>query len=51
MFVIPLMLILPLFMGIDGIIFAEPISDLLACLIAVFFIRREFKKINRLSTQ
>lgn len=49
MFVIPLMLILPLFMGIDGIIFAGPISDLLACLIAVFFINREFKKINRLN--
>ena len=31
MFIIPLMLILPLFMGVDGIIFAGPISDLLAC--------------------
>ena len=48
MFVIPLMLILPLFMGVDGVIFAGPISDFLACSIAIFFIVREFKKINRL---
>ena len=48
MFIIPLMLILPLFVGIYGIIFAGPISDLLACLIAVYFIRREFKKINKM---
>lgn len=48
MFVIPLMLILPIFIGVDGIIFAGPISDLLSCLIAIFFIVREFKKINKL---
>lgn len=43
---IPLMLVLPLFMGIDGVIYAAPISDFTACLIAVFFIVREFRKIN-----
>ena len=48
LFVIPLMLILPLFMGIDGILFAGPISDILACLIAIMFIVIEFKKIKNL---
>ena len=48
LFVIPLMLILPIFIGIDGVVFAGPISDLLSCLIAIYFIRREFKKINKM---
>ena len=47
LFVIPLMLILPLFVGIDGVIFAGPISDLMACIIAVVFIIIEFKKIDK----
>ena len=47
LFVIPLMLILPLFVGIDGVIFAGPISDLMACIIAVIFIIIEFKKIDK----
>ena len=51
MFVIPLMLILPLFMGIDGVIFAGPISDFLACIIAVVFISIEFKKINKMKEE
>ena len=42
------MLILPIFVGIDGVIFAGPISDFMSCMIAVYFIRREFRKINRL---
>ena len=48
MFVIPLMLILPLFIGIDGVIMAGPISDFLACMIALAFIYIEFKKINKM---
>lgn len=48
LFIIPLILILPLFMGIDGIIVAGPISDLLACIISVVFIIFQFKKMNKL---
>ena len=43
-----LLLILPLFMGIDGIMFAGPIADLLACIIAIIFIILEFKKMNKI---
>lgn len=48
MFVIPLMLILPLFIGIDGVIYAGPISDFLACMIALVFIYFEFRKIDKM---
>lgn len=48
LFVIPLMLILPLFMGIKGIMFAGPISDFLACIISVVFMIFQFKKIKTL---
>ena len=46
LFIIPLMLILPLFMGVDGIMFAGPISDFVACVIAVLFIIHQFKKMS-----
>ena len=48
LFVIPLMLILPIFVGIDGVIFDGPISEFMSCMIAIFFIYKEFKKINKL---
>lgn len=41
---LPLLVILPKFMGIDGIMFATPISDFLAFVLAVEFLRREFKR-------
>ena len=46
LFIIPLMLILPLFGGIEMILFAGPIADLLAFLIAVVLIFIEFKKMK-----
>lgn len=46
LFIIPLMLILPLFGGIEMILFAGPIADLLAFLIAVVLIFVEFKKMK-----
>lgn len=48
LFLIPLMLILPLFFGLDGILYAAPISDSLAFLTSIFFIRREFKNMDNL---
>ena len=43
-FLLPLILIFPLFMGIDGIMFAGPAADLAAALTAVFLVIREFRK-------
>lgn len=43
-FLLPLLLILPLFVGIDGIMYAGPIADVMAALACFIMICREFKK-------
>ncbi|SNR15890.1 MATE family efflux transporter [Tenacibaculum jejuense] len=40
-FLIPFILILPIFYGLDGIWFSFPISDLLATIVTYFFVRKE----------
>lgn len=45
-FLIPLMLILPKFIGIEGIWFAFPISDILSTLLTVKFLYPEFRVIK-----
>ena len=45
-FLIPLLLILPAFYGIDGAVFAGPISDIVAAVLSVIFFTREFRKLN-----
>lgn len=45
---IPLILILPLFMGLKGILYSAPIADALSAVIVAFFIVPEMKKLNRL---
>jgi len=42
-FLLPLILIIPLFIGIDGIMYAGPIADLLAGIVAVVMIWQEFR--------
>lgn len=43
LFLLPLIIILPLFIGIDGILYAGPIADLTAALISALMIVRELK--------
>ena len=50
-FFIPLLLILPRFMGIDGIMFAAPIADAVAAVLAITFLTRENRIINRLKAE
>ena len=45
-FLVPLMLLLPYFMGIDGIMYAAPVADLAAAVISVWFAAREFQKMG-----
>ena len=47
-FFIPLILILPVFWGIDGIMFAAPIADGSAAIVAIIFLIRENRIMNRL---
>ncbi len=44
LFLLPLLLILPLFLGIDGILYAGPAADLLAAAVCFVMISREFRK-------
>lgn len=45
---IPLVLILPNFMGLDGVWFAQPIADIIATVVTVIVVRREFKSYKKL---
>ena len=40
-------LLLPLFFGLDGVLYSMPLSDILTFVIAVFLIIRTYKQLNR----
>lgn len=42
----PLVLVLPLYLGIDGILYAGPIADGIAAVIAIVFYRVEVKRFS-----
>lgn len=44
---IPAMLIMPLFFGLDGVLFAFPIADAGSAIIVAFFVAYEMKKLNK----
>lgn len=44
LFLLPLIIILPLFMGIDGIMYAGPAADFLAAAVAAVMVMRELKR-------
>lgn len=46
-FLIPLLFILPRFFGIEGIMYAQPVTDLLAFFLAVIFLIDEFRKMPK----
>lgn len=46
-FLLPLILIIPLFMGIDGVMYAGPIADGAAALVAIIFAEREMKALQQ----
>lgn len=45
-FLIPLFLILPLWLGIFGVLLAGPIADFIAFVVSVLFVYREFKQLG-----
>ena len=45
-FLLPLIVIFPLFMGIDGVMYAGPIADAAAAAVAIVYAYRELKKFN-----
>lgn len=44
---IPLILILPLFFGLDGVLYAAPAADILVAVIVLFFMIPEMKWLDR----
>lgn len=50
-FLIPLLLILPLFWGIDGIMFAGPVADLIAFFVTVAFIIKEMRSMKKIEVR
>ena len=49
LFLIPLVLIFPRFMGIDGVMYAGPIADMAAAVVAITFAVKEHKKMTVLA--
>ena len=48
-FLIPLMLIFPLFMGINGVMYAAPVSDMMSFITVLIFVIIEMREMTRLS--
>ena len=47
-FFIPLVLILPHFLGLDGIMYSGPIADFVAFIVSTIFVVREWRHLNHL---
>lgn len=48
-FLLPLILILPFLLGIDGVMYAAPVADFAAAVLGITFIVREFRRLNVLA--
>ena len=48
---LPLLIILPLFLGLDGVLYAGPIADFLAVVLSVTMITRCFQRLDRLAAE
>lgn len=46
-FLLPLIMFLPVFMGIDGVVFAGPIADTAAFLLAMWLVTREMRRMPK----
>ena len=51
LFLVPLVLILPLFFGIDGVLYAGPIGDVASMILAIALVIREFKILSRMEKE
>lgn len=47
LFLLPLLIVLPLIMGIDGIMYAGPVADFLAALVSAVFLTAELRKMGK----
>lgn len=47
LFLLPLILILPMFMGIDGVLYAAPIADFVAFSLTIFLVVHQIRMMNK----
>src|SRR5699024_7687944 len=47
-FLLPLIIILPMCMGIDGVMYSAPVADFMAAVLVIIFITREMRLLNRM---
>lgn len=47
LFLLPLLIILPLFVGIDGIMYAGPIADLAAAIVCIIMVSKELRQLDK----
>lgn len=50
-FLIPLLIIMPIFFGLNGVLYAAPIADVLACVLALSLIARNFNHLDRMKEE
>ena len=50
-FFLPLLLILPLFYGLEGILYVAPISDLISAAVTIWMVAVEFRLIRKLEAE
>ena len=48
-FLLPLILIFPIFMGIDGVMYAGPIADVAAGIVAIGFAVKEIRAMDKIA--
>ncbi len=51
LFLVPLVLILPMFMGLDGVLYAGPIADGCAAVLSAVFISIEMRRLGRMEKE
>ena len=51
LFLVPLVLILPMFMGLDGVLYAGPIADGCAAVLSAVFISIEMRCLGRMEKE
>lgn len=51
LFLVPLLLIFPLFLGIDGVVYAGPVADSVTAALAAFFLVRELRQLKKLELE
>lgn len=50
-FLIPLLLLLPLYFGLNGVLYAGPIADALACILSLVLVSINFKKLTHMQEE